>query len=135
MQPRTHQHLLDAMHGEAFAYTKYLLYAKHARAHGRPEVADLFEQTAQMELFEHFAEEAELAGLVGSDADNVRDALAGESYEVDTMYRQFAEEASADGDEAAAARFAEVREDERRHREAFAAALARLESAGSVRPE
>lgn len=135
MQPRTHQHLLDAMHGEAFAYTKYLLYAKHARAHGHPEVADLFEQTAQMELFEHFAEEAELVGLVGSDADNVRDALAGESYEVDTMYRQFAEEASADGDEAAAARFAEVREDERRHREAFSAALARLEAAGSVRPE
>ncbi len=129
MQQRTHQHLLDSMHGEAFAYAKYMLYAKHARDNGQPAVADLFEQTAQTELLEHFAEEAALVGLAGSDAANLRDAIAGESYEVEIMYRQFAEDASADGDAAAAARFAEVREDERRHHDAFATLLARLESA------
>lgn len=133
MQQRTHQHLLDSMHGEAFAYAKYMLYARQARDNGQPAVADLFEQTAQTELLEHFAEEAALAGLGGSDAANLRDAVAGESYEVETMYRQFAEDAKADGDEAAAARFAEVRQDEARHRDAFAALLARLESAGAAR--
>lgn len=135
MHQRTQQHLDDAMHGEAFAYAKYMLYAKHARENGRPEVADLFEQTAKTELLEHFAEEAELAGFVGSDVANLRAAMGGESYEVDTMYRQFAEDAQADGDEAAAARFAEVRADERRHRDAFAAALVRLEAAGDVHPQ
>lgn len=133
MQQRTHQHLLESMHGEAFAYAKYMLYAKHARERGQPAVADLFEQTAQTELLEHFAEEAQLAGFAGSDAANLRDALAGESYEVETMYRQFAEDAKADGDEAAAARFEEVRQDEMRHRDTFAAALSRLESGEAAR--
>lgn len=135
MQQRTHQHLLESMHGEAFAYAKYMLYAKHAREHGQPAVADLFEQTAQTELLEHFAEEAQLAGFAGSDASNLRDALAGESYEVETMYRQFAEDAKADGDEAAAARFEEVRQDEMRHRDTFAAALSRLESGEAARSQ
>lgn len=128
MQPRTHEHLMTSMQGEAFAYAKYRLFAQHARANGQVDLADLFERAADTELMEHFAEEAELAGLVGSDAANLRAAIAGESYEVETMYQQFAADATADGDEAAAARFAEVRQDEMSHREAFSAALARLES-------
>jgi rubrerythrin len=93
MHPRTREHLLAALRAEAFAHAKYLLYTKHARDHGHPEVADLFERTAQTELLEHFAEEAKLAGLAGDDASNLRDAVAGEAYEVETMYREFAEEA------------------------------------------
>lgn len=133
MQTRTQEHLMTAMHGEAFAYAKYRLFAQAARAHGHPDLATLFEQTAETELGEHFAEEAGLAGLADSDIANLRDAVGGEAYEVDTMYRQFAEDARADGDEAAAARFAEIREDERRHRDAFAAALALLETANGTR--
>ena len=83
----------------------------------------MFEATARTELSEHFAEEAELAGLVGDDEANLRDAIGGEAYEVETMYRTFAEQAQAVGDNAAAARFAEVRHDETRHRDAFTAAL------------
>jgi rubrerythrin len=45
------------------------------------------------------------------------------------MYRTFAEQAQAAGDRAAAERFTEVREDEVRHREAFAAALEGIRSA------
>jgi rubrerythrin len=86
------------MHGEAFAYAKYLLYAEHARKGGNQELADLFEKTANTERFEHFAEEAELAGLVGSDAENLRDAIKGESYEIDIMYLEFAGQAKAAGD-------------------------------------
>lgn len=135
MQPRTQEHLLTAMRGEAFAYAKYRLFAQAARAHGHPDLATLFEQTADTELWEHFAEEAELVGLTGSDVANLRDALSGESYEVDMMYRQFAEDARADGDQSAADRFAEVREDEREHQEAFAASLRRLEASEGVRSQ
>lgn len=60
------------MHGEAFAYVKYLLYAQQARQDGNKELADLFENTAKTERFEHFAEEAKVAGLVGMDADNLK---------------------------------------------------------------
>ena len=126
MNAQTQANLLTALHGEAFAYAKYMLYAEHARQQGRKELADLFEATARTELFEHFAEEAELAGLVGDDTANLREAIGGEAYEVDTMYRTFAEQAQAAGDNAAAARFVEVRQDETHHRDAFTEALKRL---------
>jgi rubrerythrin len=129
MNQQTKANLLTALRGEAFAYAKYRLFAEHARQHGRNELADLFDETARIELFEHLAEEAELLGLVGDDATNLQDAMSGEAYEVDTMYRTFAEQAQAAGDTAVAERFTEVREDEMRHREAFAAALGRSESA------
>jgi rubrerythrin len=124
---RTQENLSIAMHGEAFAYDKYLLYAEHARQHAHPELARLFEETAKVERLQHFAEEAALAGLVGSDADNLRDAIKGESYEVDTMYREFAVQAKTRGDPAAANRFEEVRSDEMGHRDAFKTALAKVE--------
>jgi rubrerythrin len=120
--------LSTAMHGEAFAYVKYVLYAEHARKSGNKELADLFEKTAHTERFEHFAEEAQLAGLVGSDINNLKDAIEGESYEIDTMYREFAQRAKAAGDTAAAARFEEIRHDEMGHRDAFKTALPKLDS-------
>jgi rubrerythrin len=130
MNAQTRNNLLQAMHGEAFAFVKYTLFAQQARKNGREEIAVLFEKTAEVERREHFAEEAELAGLVGSDADNLRDAIQGETYEVDKMYCEFADQAAAAGDEAVAARFAEVRRDEAGHRDAFEAALQQLEVAG-----
>jgi len=124
----TLDNLSTAMHGEAFAYVKYLLYADHARKSGNIELADLFEKTAKVERFEHFAEEAELAGLVGSDADNLQDAIKGESFEIDTMYLEFAQAAKITKDTAAADRFEEIRHDEMGHRDAFKIALTKLKS-------
>jgi rubrerythrin len=128
LNKKTKDNLSTAMHGEAFAYVKYLLYAEHARRGGNLELADLFEKTAKTERFEHFAEEAELAGLIGSDTDNLKDAIGGEAYEVDTMYLEFAKDAKVAGDAAAAARFEEIRHDEMGHRDAFKIALANLKS-------
>lgn len=110
MQAEILNNLLTAMHGEAFAYVKYKLFAEHARKNGRTELAELFERTANLERFGHFMEEAELYGLIGSDAANLRNAIQGESYEVETKYGQFAEQAVAVGDQAAAdPRFAKTR--------------------------
>lgn len=127
MNPQTEKNLLAAMHGEAFAYAKYLRYADVARQAGAPELAELFEKTAQVELHEHFREESELVGVFRTNLENLGDAIAGEAYEVDTMYREFAEQAQAAGDLAAAARFIEIRADEMAHRAAFQAALHNLE--------
>ena len=126
LNQQTRENLMTAMHGEAFAYAKYMLYAKHARQSGNQQLADLFTQTAQTERFQHFAEMADLVGLAGSDADNIKDAIKGESDEIDTLYRKFGEQAAAAGDKAAAARFEEVRNDEMKHRDAFKSALAKL---------
>jgi rubrerythrin len=115
-----------ATHGEAFAYVKYLLYAERARKNGNKELAELFEKTASAERFEHFAEEAQLAGLVGSDVDNLKDAIKGESYEIGIMYHEFAQQAKVAGNTAAAARFEEIRHAEIGHRDVFKIALAKL---------
>jgi rubrerythrin len=127
----TMDNLSTAMHGEAFAYSKYMLYAEHARQNSDNDLANLFASAAETERFEHFAEEARMAGLVGSDADNLKDAIRGESYEVETMYREFSRQALAAGDKDAAERFEEIRHDEMNHRDAFTSALARLEKSSS----
>lgn len=126
LHEQTIANLSTAMHGEAFAFAKYMLYAQNARQSGNKELAALFSQAAHTERFDHFAKEARLARIVGSDADNLRDAIAGESYEVDTMYVGFAKDAAASGDQIAASTFEEIRQDEIAHRDAFKTALAKL---------
>ena len=128
---KTQKNLATAMHGEAFAFAKYMLYSKHAEENGNQELAKMFRTAAHIERFQHFAEEAELAGLVKSDAENLKDAINGESYEVETMYREFALQATAMGDKAAADRFEEIRQDEAGHRSVFEAALNSIEAHGT----
>lgn len=125
---QTRENLLKAMHGEAFAYAKYMAYANQARKNGDTMVADLFEQTAKVEHLEHFNEMAQLAGLVSTDIDNLKDAIQGETQESQTMYPHFAELALAVGDQAAADRFREIRKDEEKHRILFQDALNALEN-------
>lgn len=130
LHPSTVEDLNTAMRGEAFAHAKYLLYARQARASGHPDVARMFEEAANTERLEHFSEEAKLGGLVGDDASNLQDAIRGESYEVDHMYADFAQRAAKVGDQAAAKQFEEIRNDERRHRDAFQAELDKLSGRG-----
>lgn len=127
LHQETTDSLSSAMHGEAFAFAKYMLYAEHARQTDHPELADLFSKNAHTERFEHFAEEAKLAGLVKSDEENLRDAIQGETYEFEHMYPDFASKAKAAGDTSAADRFLEIRKDEGSHRDGFQAALDNLQ--------
>ncbi len=127
MNEQTMKNLSAAMHGEAFAYVKYLLFAEHARKNGNNKLADLFESTAKTERFEHFSEEAQLAGLVGSDSDNLKDAITGESSTKQKRCTgNLAQQAKQAGDHEAANRFEEIRLDEAKHRDAFNAALSDL---------
>lgn len=121
------QRLLEAMHGEAFAYLKYSLFAAEARRSGHSKLAALFERTARTERYEHFAEEAKLAGLVGDNEANLKDAIEGEGYETKTMYPEFATEAETAGDTQVAERFREIGRDEAKHRDAFETALRELQ--------
>ena len=123
--PRTTANLQSAMQGEAFAWAKYTLFAKHAAAAGRPRLAALFNGAGQMELREHFVGEANLAGLVADVPGNLRISIAAETQAM-AMYGAAAQRAAQAGDAAAAALFRQIRGDERSHREAFLAALNNL---------
>src|SRR5674476_1321295 len=89
-------------------------------------LATLFSGTAQVELQEHFAAEAVLAGLVGSNAANLQDSITGETWEHTTMYPGFAKQATKDKCPAAAALFTEIAVDERGHAAAYTLALQAL---------
>jgi rubrerythrin len=119
----THEDILNAMHREAFAYASYMLFAEEALRSGRREIADLFEATARTELFEHFAQQAALVGLVSTDSDNLRRAIEDETHEIDVTYPSYSEHARAAGDVAAADRLDEIRSEELDHLEAFREAL------------
>ncbi|MER6100364.1 ferritin family protein [Streptomyces sp. NPDC001728] len=134
LNPQTLADLATAMKGEAFAYASYNLFAAQAGREGLSRVAVLFRSTARTELNEHFREAAALAGVVGSNEDNLREAINGESYEHETMYRQFAEQAGTDGDAQAAELFAELAADEGHHRDAYRTALSVLTSGHGAIP-
>lgn len=63
---------------------------------------------------------------MGHDANNLKDAIAGETSEINTMYFRFAQQAETVGNFAVAKLFREVREDEMVHRASFQEALAKL---------
>lgn len=118
---RTKQNLDTAMHGEAYANLKYRTYAEMARESGRPELATLFEMTANVEADEHFAREADALKLAKTNDANLLDAMAGEQYENTNMYKEFAKQAREDGDVAAAELFEEIAVDEGDHYKAYTA--------------
>lgn len=116
--------LRSAMQGEAFAYAKYMRYADQARRDGNPAVAQLFTSTAAIELNEHFASLANLAGLVAVSTNaNLTDAINGEQHEADVMYPDYARQADAAGNAQAADLFREIAGDEKTHQKAFQVAL------------
>ncbi|WP_204059637.1 ferritin family protein [Microbispora corallina] len=119
LDPSTRTNITNAMQGEALAHVTYRAYARQADRENLPDVAALYRRTAHTELREHFTEQAKLIGLVGDNAANLRDSIGGESYEATTMYKRFAEQAKADGDQEAARLFSEVGQDEARHRSNF----------------
>ncbi|MFF4620503.1 ferritin family protein [Nonomuraea jabiensis] len=132
--PQTQKDLEQSMRGEAFANASYRLYAAQAERENLPSVARLFERTADVELGEHFKEEAALSGLARGDAADLRAAMAGETYESQKMYPGFARQAKAGGDSRAAARFSEIAGDEGTHARSFGAALRAVESGGGTVP-
>lgn len=129
VHPQTRENLLRAMRREAYAFAMYLLYATQARKHGRPQVAELFEQVAKEEYFGHFVEQALEVGVIGMEAENLHLAIEEEAFEAEVMYRDFQGQAQAVGDHAAAERFRRLREDERANRDQFLAVLRNLDPA------
>jgi rubrerythrin len=127
MNTDVHQLVLTALRGEAYAHARYRLFAAAARSRGDERLASLREGMANVELDEHFAELAELAGLVGSDADNILAALQDENDEAELTYPEFAARARAAGEDAVAERFEELAADERGHAHSLESELEAIE--------
>jgi len=109
-----------AMRGEAYASAKYRLLAHAAYASRKPWLGNLFTALSNVELYEHYAALANQYGLVGTDAENLTDAIAAENGAI-ASYETWATDATTAGDVDVAELFTEIRGDEVVHRDAFVA--------------
>ncbi len=94
--PTTAENLKTAFAGESQANRKYLAYALKAEREGYPQIAKLFRAAAEAETI-HALGHLQNLGAVGSTLDNVKDAIAGETYEFTTMYPPMVAQAEQEG--------------------------------------
>ncbi len=93
---KTSKHLMDAFAGESQANRKYLAYAKQADKEGHTAVAKLFRAAAAAETV-HAHAHLRAAGGIGKTAENLKDAIAGETHEFKSMYPEMIADAEAEG--------------------------------------
>jgi len=91
----TESNLKDAFAGESQANRKYLAFARKAEQEGFSNVARLFRTAAEAETIHALAHFNAMGGA-GSTADNLRAAVAGETYESTEMYPPMLQQAIAD---------------------------------------
>lgn len=93
---KTTDDLKAAFAGESQANRRYLAYAKKAEEDGYPQIAKLFRAVAAAETV-HAHNHLRALGEIKSTAENLQAAIAGENYEVVTMYPEFLADAEAEG--------------------------------------
>lgn len=119
---KTEKNLMDAFAGESQANRKYLAYAREADEEGMPQVAKLFRAAAASETI-HALTHFKNAGKVGNTADNLKDAIAGETYEFQKMYPEMIKDAEEEGKTAIAKYFGFVNKVEAVHAGLYQKAL------------
>jgi rubrerythrin len=128
---KTEKNLITSFAGESQARNRYTYFASKAREEGLVQIAMIFEETANQEK-EHakrFFKQLEggdaqvsaafPAGVIGSTADNLKAAAAGENYEWTSMYPGFAKVAREEGFDTAAAIWEAISVAERQHEKRY----------------
>ncbi|MGA2351364.1 MAG: rubrerythrin family protein [Terracidiphilus sp.] len=134
----TVQNLLAAFEGESNAHAKYTAFAAKADEDGLHGAASLFRAAARAEQI-HAANHARVITQLGGQAqaeihpvevkstlENLKSALNGERYEIDTMYPGFLEEATERKNNAAMRTFHGALEAEKTHARLYSEAIALL---------
>jgi rubrerythrin len=134
----TVQNLLAAFDGESNANAKYTAFAEKAEEEELHGIASLFRATARAEQI-HLTNHARVLNQLGSRAEceihpvevkstleNLKAALNGEKYEIDTMYPEFLAEATEHKNVAAIRTFTGALEAEKTHARLYSEAIALL---------
>lgn len=111
---KTEKNLLEAFAGESQANRRYLAFANQAEKEGYAQVAKLFRAAAEAETVHAHAHLRTLGG-VKSTAENLKEAISGETYEFTKMYPAMIEEAKDEGNKAAERNFTYANEVEKVH--------------------
>jgi rubrerythrin len=137
---KTEKNLLTAFAGESQARNRYTYFSAQARKEGFVQISKVFEETADQERehakrFFKFLEGGDVeiqapfpAGRIGTTAENLKAAAAGENHEHSEMYPGFAKEADEEGLEDIGDVFRAVAVAERQHEKRYLDLLANVEN-------
>jgi rubrerythrin len=137
---QTEKNLLAAFAGESQARNRYTYAASAARKEGLMQIAAVFQETADQEKehakrFFSFLEGGDVqvvatypAGKVGTTAENLAAAAAGEHHEHTELYPAFAKVAEQEGFPAVAALFRNVSVAEAQHERRFRGLLTNVKN-------
>ncbi|MFC1534373.1 rubrerythrin family protein [Thermodesulfobacteriota bacterium] len=128
---KTEQNLKEAFAGESQANRKYLAFAKQAEKEGHPGIARLFRAAAEAETVHAHAHLRALKGI-NSTAENLKEAIAGETHEFKGMYPAMIEEAKRDGNKAAERSFVYANSVEEVHAGLYQKALDNIDNPTDV---
>jgi rubrerythrin len=100
MKKMTEADVKDALAGESQAHIRYLAFSAKAASENLPNVARMFQATALSEQVHATNHLKTLAG-VGTTAENLAVAIAGETFEIDEMYPAYVKVAELQGEKTA----------------------------------
>ena len=123
---KTEKNLQDAFAGESQARNKYTYFSSVAKKEGYEQIAALFLETAGNEK-EHAKLWFKALGELGTTADNLKAAAAGEHGEWTDMYPTMAKEAREEGFDKIAFLFESVAAIEKEHEARYNALRANVE--------
>jgi rubrerythrin len=122
----TAENLQEAFAGESQANRKYLAFAKQADKEGFPQAARLFRAAAAAETIHAHAHLKAMKGI-GTTAENLQEAINGETHEFTDMYPDMIKTAEDEGHKSAARTFRYANEVEKTHAALYQKALNDLE--------
>lgn len=115
---KTEKNLQEAFAGESQANRKYLAFATKADKEGFAQAAKLFRAAAAAETIHAHSHLRALKGI-GTTAENLKEAVAGETHEFQSMYPQMIKDAEAEGNKAALRSFQYANAVEKEHAEMY----------------
>ena len=136
---KTEKNLLTSFAGESQARNRYTYFASVAKKEGYEQIAAIFEETANQEkehakrMFKYLEggmveiTASYPAGVIGTTADNLRAAAAGENEEWSKDYPHFAQVAREEGFTEIAAMYENISIAEKGHEERYLAFLKNIE--------
>jgi len=124
---KTEKNLREAFAGESQANRRYLAFAKQAEKEGYPHVAKLFRAAAEAETV-HAHAHLRVLGGVRSTAENLKEAISGETHEFKEMYPTMIDDAKEEGNKAAERTFTYTNEVETVHAALYQKALDNLDA-------
>ncbi len=128
---KTMKDLMEAFAGESQANRKYTAFAKKAEAEGKTNAAKLFRAAADAETL-HALKHLEVAGKIGTTAENLKAGVEGETYEYKDMYPEFLKDAEAEGNKAAIMTFTFAMKAEEVHARLYQEALDKIDQTEEV---